>query len=115
MLFAEEESTMPGRKKIRPLVGAAAVIHETSAAVRAAPIIERPDGFYWLTADGRQEFGPFATIEDARADRDRGDEESPVPGETLQEAEHEIGIADWIDPETGAPAEGQSPPHLEID
>jgi hypothetical protein len=32
--------------------------------------------------------------------------------ETLPELEREIGIADWIDPETGEPAEGQSPPHL---
>ena len=30
-------------------------------------------------------------------------------GETLQEAEAEIGIADWIDPETGKPAEGPTP------
>jgi hypothetical protein len=116
MMSAEDMSTMAARKKIRPLVGAAAVIPEApAAALKTVPIIERPDGFYWVTVDGRQEFGPFATLEDARADRDRGDEEAPVPGETLQEAEHEIGIADWIDPETGAPAEGQSPPHLEID
>ena len=33
--------------------------------------------------------------------------------ETLPELEREIGIADWIDPLTGEPAEGQSPPHLE--
>jgi len=31
----------------------------------------------------------------------------------LHEAESDIGIADWIDPQTGEPAEGQSPPHLE--
>ena len=41
------------------------------------------------------------------------DEEGPQPGESLQEAEAEIGINDWIDSETGEPAEGQSPPHLE--
>jgi hypothetical protein len=35
-----------------------------------------------------------------------------APGDTLQEAEHEIGIADWIDAETGEPAEGDSP-HLQ--
>jgi len=34
------------------------------------------------------------------------------PGETLREAEDEVGIADWIDPETGEPAE-ESRPHLE--
>ena len=33
--------------------------------------------------------------------------------ETLPELEAAIGIADWIDPETGEPAEGQSPPHLD--
>jgi hypothetical protein len=43
------------------------------------------------------------------------DDEAPEPGESLQEAESEIGIADWIDPETGDPAEGLSPPHFEGD
>lgn len=33
--------------------------------------------------------------------------------ETLPELEREIGMADWIDPLTGEPAEGQSPPHLD--
>jgi hypothetical protein len=27
------------------------------------------------------------------------------PGETLEQAEEEIGISDWIDPETGQPGE----------
>jgi hypothetical protein len=106
---------MTARMKKRPLIGAAAVIPEGSASSVRAPIIERPDGYYWIGADGRQEFGPFDSIEAARADRDSGDEGAPAPGETLQEAELEIGIADWIDPETGAPAEGHSPPHLEND
>lgn len=39
--------------------------------------------------------------------------EAPEPGETLAEAESELGINDWIDPETGEPPEGQSPPRLE--
>ncbi len=34
---------------------------------------------------------------------------------TLPEMEREIGIADWLDPETGEPAEGQSPPHLDAE
>ena len=33
-------------------------------------------------------------------------------GETLQEAESEIGINEWLDSETGEPAEGQSPPRF---
>jgi hypothetical protein len=35
-------------------------------------------------------------------------------GESLAEAEAEIGIADWADPDTGEPAEGHSP-HLHIE
>jgi len=72
-------------------------------------IVSRPDGYHWLTADGKREIGPFATFEEAEFDL-RADEHSDVePEETLTEAESEIGIADWIDPETGAPAEEERP------
>ncbi len=97
-----------------PPVGAARVI-EPTADDTSAPLVERPDGWYWIAPGGRQQFGPFASAAEARADRDRYDEQAPVPGETLEEAEQEIGIADWIDPETGEPAEGQSRPHLEAE
>ena len=95
--------------------GAARVIEEAPAAARGDlgnGVVERPDGWYWLAPDGHQEFGPFATRLLARADRDRDDEQAPAEGETVQEAEGEIGIAEWIDAETGEPAEGQSPPRL---
>lgn len=79
-----------------------------------ARIVSRPDGLHWLAADGRQEFGPFATIEEALADMQLADEEgASAPGTALHEAEDEIGIADWIDPDTGEPAEGHSPPHMQ--
>lgn len=85
----------------------------TNAAERQS-IIARPNGYYWAAPDGHQEFGPFNTVELAQANRDAADTDTaPAPGESLQEAESEIGIADWIDPETGEPAEGQSPPRLE--
>lgn len=77
------------------------------------PIMLRPDGYYWRAPGGRQDYGPFATWELANADRDAADEDAPEPGETLQEAEDEIGISDWIDPETGEPAECQSTPRIE--
>ena len=86
---------------------------ESPAEGDAESILARPDGYYWLTPDGKQEFGPFETLELARANREAADEEAPEPGESLQEAEDEIGIADWIDPETGEPAQGQSPPRLD--
>ena len=93
--------------------GAARVIPESPSAETAENLIERPDGWYWIAADSHQEFGPFETPLLARADRDRYSEEAPSEGETVQEAEREIGIGEWIDAETGAPAEGQSPPFLE--
>ena len=41
--------------------------------------------------------------------------EAPEPGETLEEAEQELGVNAWIDSDTGEPAEGQSPPHPDED
>jgi hypothetical protein len=74
-------------------------------------ITHRPDGFYWQDEDG-VEYGPFATLLEAEQNMDAGGSGAPEPGETLAEAESEIGIADYIDPETGAPAE-ESVPRLE--
>lgn len=76
-------------------------------------ILERPDGFYWKTPDGLAEFGPFESVELARADRDAQPDELPDDVEALREAERDIGINDWTDVETGEPAEGESPPHLD--
>ena len=73
----------------------------------------RPDGYYWQAIDGKQEIGPFATYAEALADMDSGDAGGWTPGETLAEAESELGLSDWIDPDSGAPAEGQSPTHIE--
>jgi len=78
----------------------------------AEPITQHPDGFYWQSGDGRREFGPFASRELAWADMHAADPDDLEPGESIQEAESEIGIADWIDPDTGEPAEGQAGPHL---
>jgi hypothetical protein len=76
-------------------------------------ICHRPDGYYWQAIDGKQEIGPFDTFAEALADMDSGDAAGWTPGETLAEAESEIGMSDWIDPDSGAPAEGQSPTHIE--
>ena len=75
-------------------------------------VMLRPDGYYWVSFEGKQEFGPFESMELALADMRSAEDDAPEPGETLQEAEDEIGIADWIDPDTGEPAEGQSRPRL---
>jgi hypothetical protein len=70
-------------------------------------IVHRPDGYYWRAEDGVREYGPFPTLHQAVDDmqRDAAGELEIEPGETLQEAESELGIADWIDPDTGEPGE----------
>ncbi len=70
-----------------------------------ARIIERPDGFYWQDKMTEEVYGPFPTLLDAMQDMEYNDESDYEPGETLEEAESELGIADWIDPETGLPGE----------
>ncbi len=77
-------------------------------------IIERPDGFYWQDSGSGDEYGPFGTLLEAVEAMQYSEESDFEPGETLLEAEDEIGIASWIDPETGAPAE-DSAPHIEGD
>ena len=72
-------------------------------------LIERPNGFYWTDETSGKEYGPFPTLLAATQDiQDMGvsDFGEGVP---LAEAEAEIGIADWIDPETGEPAEESTP------
>jgi len=79
-----------------------------------ARIIERPDGFYWQDKQTDMEFGPFNIFLEAVADMEESfNSDDPLEmAEGLQEAEAEIGIADWIDPDTGELAE-ESVPHIE--
>lgn len=85
------------------------VIPETPPDFDATRVLERPDGFYWRDAETGKMFGPFATLLEAVNDMEYSAEAQPEPGETVAEAEDEIGIADWTDPETGEPAEEQVP------
>jgi hypothetical protein len=82
---------------------------ETTPDHERSRILERPSGFFWQAKDGGREYGPFATLLETVQDLQSSDGAAPEPGETVQEAEAEIGIADWIDPETGAPAEEERP------
>jgi hypothetical protein len=118
-----EYSRMPSKK---PLSLASTPIPVTSS-MKAVPeaveqfvgqVIKRPGGYYWslADADGKEgrEYGPYDTFAEAQADMEAAaDLDAPEPGESLEEAESELGIADWIDPETGEPAEGLSRPHLD--
>lgn len=74
-------------------------------------VLERPDGFYWESKQTGELHGPFETVAEAEADLIAGGaaEGEVESGETLQEAESEIGISEWIDPDTGVPAEDNIP------
>jgi hypothetical protein len=85
---------------------------EEGEEVDMGQVIHRPDGYHWVGPDGTQEFGPFESMELALADMQSADEENAEPGETLEEAENELGVADWVDPDTGELAEGLSTPRL---
>jgi hypothetical protein len=85
------------------------VIPETSPESDRARVIERPDGFYWQSKDGGKEAGPFATLLEAVEDMQYSADSDYEPGESVEQAEAEIGIADWVDPDTGELAEEQGP------
>ncbi len=70
-------------------------------------IIERPDGFYWQA--GGEEYGPFPTLGEAETDMQSAGDGEFAPSDTLQEAESELGISEWIDPDSGVPAEDSVP------
>jgi len=74
-------------------------------------VIERPDGFYWMAKDDGQPHGPFASLAEAEADLLSGGAapEEPEADGLLQEAESDLGISEWIDPDTGGPAEDNVP------
>lgn len=75
-------------------------------------IIERPDGFYWESKQTKELRGPFVSLSEAEADMLAGgsaEEDFEAGGESLHEAESEIGVSEWIDPDTGGPAEDGIP------
>lgn len=84
-------------------------IPETPPDYDRTRIVERPDGYYWQDKDGGREYGPFPTLIEAVQDMETGGEGQVEPGESLEEAEKEIGISEFIDPETGGPAEDGVP------
>ncbi|MBI3140245.1 MAG: hypothetical protein HYZ19_00095 [Rhodocyclales bacterium] len=87
-------------------------VPETPPRPDRARVIERPDGFYWQDQHSGEEYGPFPTLLEAMEDMEYIDESDYEPGESLAEAEDELGISDWIDPDTGVPAE-EGTPHIE--
>ncbi len=85
------------------------VIPETPPEYDRTRIVERPDGFYWQARDSGKESGPFPTLLEAAEDMQYSADSDYEPGESLEQAEAEIGISEWVDPETGELAEEQGP------
>ena len=88
------------------------IIRETPPDNDKTHVIERPDGFYWQSQTDGREGGPFPTLIAAIEDMQYQGESEVGPGETVEEAEAELGLSDWIDPETGELAE-ENVPRLE--
>jgi len=77
-------------------------------------IIEQDGAFYWLDSENETLIGPFRTRRAAVADRDSpGPIDEDLSGapdlDAVLEAEAEIGIEDFIDPDTGEPTHGYEP------
>lgn len=71
-------------------------------------VVKRADGYWWKTPDGLRLVGPFRSRAEALFDRDDKvdelldflqDDDDFV--EDLRLAEDELGVPDWVDPETG--------------
>jgi hypothetical protein len=84
----------------------ATTIPQTSRDIDSTRIVERPDGFYWQDQrEGDKVFGPFPTLLEAMQDMEYNVDSDFEPGESLEQAEEEIGVSGWIDHETGEPGE----------
>jgi len=89
------------------------IIPETQAGYDNTRVIERPDGFYWVNQESAEEYGPFVSLLEAVQDMEYSDSgASETLAEDLHAVEEEIGINDWIDPDTGEPAE-ETVTHIE--
>jgi hypothetical protein len=116
-MMGKEKNSTPkssSQHEIPDLLAMGSILPEnshTSPDIDQAGLIERPDGFYWQDSRTGKMYGPFPTLLEATEDMQYQEDSDYEVGESLQEAEAEIGISDWIDPDTGELAEGSSP-HL---
>lgn len=97
---------------LRPPANFEIAEEEVAVEVEDVRVIERPDGYWVQPQGGGHERGPYASFVDALEDTRAAEEGELEPGNTLAAIEAELGVCDWIDPETSAPAE-DSVPHIE--
>ena len=86
------------------------VIPQTPPEHDGPHVIEQPQGFYWVSPKTGAEYGPFPTRAEAIADMEFDAEADEVESdETLEEAEAEMGLSGWVDPDTGDLGESWTP------
>ena len=84
-------------------------IPQTSPEYDRTRVVERPSGFFWQAKEDGREYGPFPTLLEAVQDMQASDEAAIEPGETVEEAEDEIGISGFRDSESGELLEEERP------
>lgn len=85
-------------------------IPEPPSDIDKTTIIQRPDGFYWQSESTGEEYGPFPTRAEAMADMESGGEVEDVNVEDApEEADADLGVTGWVDPDTGDLGESWTP------
>lgn len=98
---------MPWTEELRIAIANA---KQWAARRSGLPVVEPPRGDDWDAPGGDEESGLSQTRESEGTDRDAADEEADtVPGWTPNAND---GGAEWLDVETGLPAQGASTPCL---
>jgi len=95
-------------------IGARRLAPRASPSVHEPSIIERDGAFFWRDSETGGLIGPFTTLKAAAADRDSpeslvGEILDAIGADDLHEAETQMGIDDFIDPDTGEPLHGYQP------
>lgn len=75
-------------------------------------IVKRASGYFWIDVATGREGGPFRSRREAHEDLEYCADSDFEPGSTLEEAENELGLCSWIDPDTGELSE-ESFTHIE--
>ena len=104
-----KRKTTAAKKKARKSAAKVAAPGNGQGKEALGHVIERPDGFY-VQAPSGEESGPYTTLAEAEAELLAAEVAEPdLETGDLQEAESDIGVSEWIDPETGGPAEDSVP------
>lgn len=72
-------------------------VEEETSDDRLLRVRERPDGYHWIDVEGRQEFGPFETLEEALADMEGVSGPAIEQTELTEAAEQGVEIEAQID------------------